>query len=121
MKNNLNRTSAALIGAVALVFSLAACSPSGPETLKEDSVAETTESQAPQNGSEYPAQVRDNFVSSCSSQAGASEELCGKCFEVVTETFTFEEFMALETAIASGTATEEDNAKLTAVLDKCVA
>ena len=50
---------------------------------------------SPKETDEYPEQVRENFVTSCSA-GGAPEETCACMFDEIEETIPFEEYAELE-------------------------
>jgi hypothetical protein len=97
MKLKSARVAFAAIAAVVLATSLTACAPS----------------------TGYPAAARSNFLSSCTAQAGATAAMCERCFDAVEEAYTYEEFVALDTAIANGTASQADTDKLTGIVASC--
>jgi hypothetical protein len=68
---------------------------------------------------EYPPEVRANFMASCESQAGATSSMCDRCFEAIKSTYSYDEFVKIDTAIQMGTASREDSDRLAEVLKGC--
>ena len=92
---------------VSLVAFAAGCGGGGTFTPK---VSEESESVA------YPSDVRDNFLTSCVSNAALSgggeeadyEDTCGCLLNEIEARFTFEEFTAAEEAMSAGEASGID-------------
>lgn len=70
---------------------------------------------------DYPDQVRDNFITSCEDSAGDQSAMCAPCFEEIEKAFTLDEFTKLDAALADGTASAEDQKKLTDIMMSCAA
>lgn len=96
---------------VVFVAVMAGCGSSSSSTEK---VSEDNESVV------YPSDVRDNFLTSCVSNAALSgggeeadyEDVCGCLLDEIEARFTVEEFAAAEKAMAAGEASGIDMEEL---------
>lgn len=68
---------------------------------------------------DYPDSVRANFIGACETQPGATTSLCERCLDVVEDSFSYDEFVELDTAIRAGTATRADSDKLAGIISSC--
>lgn len=107
---------------VAAVLALSSCGGSsnsdGESSSKQDSSAESEG---------YPSEVRDQFMSSCLTSAGADtaseeevdmiEDLCGCVLDAIEAEVTLEEFIEAEADILEGNASDID---LDAIADSCM-
>lgn len=96
-----------VLSAAVLFAGLTACT---------SSTSTTTSSSRP---SQYPSNVRKNFLTSCEAQPGATSTTCSRCLAAVEKAFTYDEFVELDTAIRMGTATRADSDKLAGILADC--
>lgn len=96
-----------LSASIVFVAAMAGCGGGGSSTSE---VSEDSESVA------FPSDVRDNFLTSCVSNAALSgggeeadyEDTCGCLLNEIEARFSFEEFAAAEEAMAAGEASGID-------------
>jgi hypothetical protein len=67
------------------------------------------------NRNSYPDEVRENFMSSCTS-TGGSESQCTCAWDEIVATFSFEEFTEIENELSQGRGGEE----LQPIIEKCL-
>jgi hypothetical protein len=67
------------------------------------------------NKSSYPAEVRANFLDSCTS-SGGNESQCKCAWDEITKKIKFEDFVKMEQDIAAGSGGEE----LVPIITKCL-
>lgn len=73
-------------------------------------------------GNDYPDEAVDNFMTSCTAQAGATESSCRCVLDNLQETMSYEEFKRVDTALRmSGTdeVPEDSREKLLDAISDC--
>ena len=70
---------------------------------------------------DYPPEVEENFVKSCSSQPQANEAFCKCTYERIKKTVPYEEFKKAEKALSEsqGAASKEVEAALNKAVEAC--
>ena len=63
----------------------------------------------------YPAEVRSNFLNSCSSSGGSSSQ-CSCALEAIEKKYSLDDFVKLESRITQGQTVDE----LTSIVLKCL-
>jgi len=90
----------ATLAVAGLMFALASCASTSPD-------------------SQYPDDVRANFMEACVAQSGATEASCGDCLVALENEYTFDEFVALDAAMREGTVEPAEQERFDAIVAEC--
>ena len=122
------RRRSAVLGAVVVMLMATSCGGGSSDAGNGDGASATAAaaSGGAGAGAAYPAEVRSNFLNSCTSSAASAsgddpaafEDLCLCVLEAIEADMTLEQFTAAEQAMMSGEASKID---MRTLIQGCVA